>query len=286
MTAPGWCLVLALWGEGYGAEDVNRLARAARALSPDCRHVVLFTDRPRPGLDTEIAVRSFPAFFARPECFGWGYIAKLAVFSRAALPADMRCVYLDLDSVILGDVGRIAAELRDPDDMLMLPPADPLGFGVLRRALWQASGGRRFGTGNSSIMAWSSAAAPDIAARYMDEHARVGTGPAHMQIDDLFISWAGQPRLRAVPPGLGVSFRKAFLSRFGAVLWARRTLPWLRRRREGVAVVTFNGPQLKPAALAALPEGARIEDGRGRFGYWRAADMGPLQARLRAVAGG
>jgi hypothetical protein len=133
-------------------------------------------------------------------------------------------------------------------------------------------------------MAWSSAAEPDIAARYMAEYARVGTGPEHMRIDDLFISWAGQARLRGVPAGLGVSFRRAYLARCGAVLWARRVLPWVRRRRDGVVVVTFNGARLKPATLARLPEGARVEDGRGRFGWWRAADMGVLPARLGALA--
>jgi hypothetical protein len=285
MDAEGWCLVLALWGEGYGVAEVNRLARDARRLGPDCRAVVLFTDRRREGLDPEIQTRDFPAFFARPECFGWGYIAKLAVFSRAALPAGMACVYLDLDSVVTGDLGRLAAELRAPDEVLMLPPGNLIGFGPLRRLVWRLSGGRRFAVGNSSIMVWNPAAAPDLAERYRALHAEVGTGPRHMQIDDVFISWAAQGRLRGVPRRLGVSFRREFLSRLAVVTWARRVLPQVRRRRAGIVAVTFNGPGVKPARLSALPEGARIEDGRGRAGVWSAADMGPLWARLRAGAG-
>lgn len=286
MHAHGWCLVLALWGERYGVAQVNRLARDARALGPGCRAVVLFTDRPREGLDPEILTRPFPPFFARPECFRGGFIAKLAVFSRAALPAGMRCVYLDLDSVITGDLGRIAALVEQPGDVALLPPAGPIGFGRLRRLVFRLTRKRRFAVGNSSIIAWSSAQAPDLAAQYRAVHAEVGTGPEHMQIDDLFISWAAQDRLRGVPRRLGVSFRREFLSRFAPLLWARRVLPHVRKRRAGIVAVTFNGPGVKPGRLAGLPEGTRIRDGRGRSGIWSAADLGPLQARLRAAPAG
>lgn len=215
MHAEGWCLVLALWGEGYGVAEVNRLARDARALGPGCRGIVLFSDRPRDGLDPGITARRFPPFFARPECFGWGYVAKLAVFSRADLPARMRCIYLDLDSVITGDLGRLAALVERPGDIFMLPPGNPVGFGRLRRLIFRMTRGRRYAVGNSSIMAWSSATEPDLAERYRALHAEVGAEPRHMQIDDLFISWAAQGRLRGIPRTLGVSFRREFLSRLG-----------------------------------------------------------------------
>ncbi len=284
MHAEGWCLVLALWGEGYGVAEVNRLARDARALGPGCRGIVLFSDRPRDGLDPGITARRFPPFFARPECFGWGYVAKLAVFSRADLPARMRCIYLDLDSVITGDLGRLAALVERPGDIFMLPPGNPVGFGRLRRLTFRMTRGRRYAVGNSSIMAWSSATEPDLAERYRALHAEVGAEPRHMQIDDLFISWAAQGRLRGIPRTLGVSFRREFLSRLAAVTWARRVLPHVRRRRAGIVAVTFNGPGVKPERLAGLPEGARIADGRGRTGIWSAADLGPLQARMQTRA--
>lgn len=80
---------------------MNLAIRTAKANSATLRHVVLFTDSDRPGVDPLAIQRPFPEFFRRPEWFTHGYIAKLSMFSRSDMPAGMACVYVDLDTVIM-----------------------------------------------------------------------------------------------------------------------------------------------------------------------------------------
>ncbi|MGL4280220.1 MAG: hypothetical protein ACRCS0_07635, partial [Albidovulum sp.] len=212
MAGDGWCLVMAIWGDRYSDAYVNELARAARDLSPDCRGAVVFTDRDRPGIAPFIRQQRFPAFFDRPEFFRGGYVAKLSVFSRSGLPPETACVYLDLDTVVTGDLGRIAALVRDPNDYLMLSPGNLIGFGALRRLIYRLTGGQRFAIGNSSVMAYSSAAEPNICETYQRIYESGQRSARYMHVDDRFISWFAQPHLRAVPSDLAVMFRREFLS--------------------------------------------------------------------------
>lgn len=290
-TDPGWCLVMAVWGSKYGAGYVNELAAQARRLSPGLERIVLLTDRPRPDVDPAVTQVPFPDYFNRPDFFRGGLRAKLAVFSAALLPPDRRCVFLDLDTIVLGDVGRIAALVQAPDDLFMLPPAG-LGFGRLRALADRLGGGRKFPIGNSSVLAWHSSARPNLAETFQRLHAE-GTevNARHMQIDDAFISWFGRGRVRGVPNTLAVMFRREFLSRSPALLALRARLPAVRRRRAGLAVVTLNGLVAKPENLAALPEGAPLVDEKGRRGRWSGALIGPARDRIAdscrwIVAGG
>lgn len=280
MARKGWCLVLAIWGDRYSDDYVNQLARAARDLSDDCTGVVVFTDRIRPGIDTFIRQQRFPAFFDRAEFYGWGYIVKLSVFSREGLPADTACVYLDLDSVIIGDLGRIAALVRDRNDYLMLPPGNLIGFGALRRMIFRATGGRVFAVGNSSVLAYSSAAGPNLCDTYQRLYESEGRVARHMQIDDLFVSWFAQQHLRAVPPTLAVMFRREFLSRGVLAHWLKRNLPGRKGRLGSIAAITFNGADYKPESLLALEEGAVIRDKKGRTGIWSRERLGPVYDKI------
>ncbi len=276
MTESGWCLVLAIWGDRYGDSQLNSLVKSVRSLSPSCTDVIVFTDRYRPGLRPPIVQKCFPKFFDRELFYGWGYIVKLSVFSRDDLPRNARCVYLDLDTVCIGDLGRIAALVTGPNQYYMLPPGNLIGFGRLRRTLYRLSRKRRFATGNSSVIAYSSAAEPNLCEAYQTFFQAQGQGERYMQIDDVFISWFAQLQLRGVPPNLAVTFRREFLSRGRLAAWAKRWLPSRRRRRESIAAITFNGAEYKPASLLALKEGDRIYDGKGRTGRWSRDEIGPL----------
>ncbi len=279
-SAQPFALVLAIWGTKYGAAHVNQLVESAFDQSPGLAEVILLTDRRRKGIDHRVRQEAFPPPFDGAEFFGWGYRAKLAVFSPAVLPRGMACVFLDLDSVVVGDLGRIATLVRRPDDLFMLPPAG-IGFGKLRRWLDRLRGGRSFPVGNSSILAYHADASPNLAETYVRVHKSGGlAAERRMQIDDVVISWFGRGRIRGVPTSAGVMFRREYLSKvpFWAVLKAR--LPWVRRRREQIAAVTLNGVAVKPEMLAALPEGATVTDGRGRRGPWTDAALGPVRARL------
>ena len=97
-------LVLALWGVRYGTPHVNGLVEAAFRLSPALDRVVLMTDRIRAGIDPRVKQSLFPPPYDRPEFYGHGYRAKLAVFSAIPASDDLPCVFLDLDSIIVGDL--------------------------------------------------------------------------------------------------------------------------------------------------------------------------------------
>ena len=274
-----FCLVLAIWGSAYPDASVNVLVDAAKKSSPRLKHVVLFTDRQRPQIATDVKQVPFPPFFDRPEFFGLGYRVKLAVFSRASLPPKMPCVYLDLDTMVTGDLGKIADLVERPCDLFMLPPGNLIGFGPIRRKLFRLTKGKRFATGNSSVMAYHSAAEPSMADLF--EHRFIGgdKGP-YMNIDDEFISWAGQPVARGVPRSMAVTFRREFLARSSVILWFRKHSPFRQKHRSNVVAITFNGTRYKPDELLKLRPGERISDARGRFGYWSDEHMGPLRQKI------
>ena len=277
MLQDGWCLVLALWGQRYHAGHVNQLVRSALDASPDCRRVVLVTDEVRSGIDDRVVQSLFPPEFRRPEFFHRGFMAKLAVFASPDLPERTRCVYVDLDTIVTGDLGRIARLIETPNDYCMLP-AGTVGFNGVTRWLHRVTGGRVFSTGNSSVHAFSSAAEPNLARRFLELHDRPETqGQKHMKLDDRFISWFAQPNLRPVPTNLAVMFRREFLSR--SLIWTRlkARIPRIRRRREGLVAVTLNRIPLKMEALATMPSGVVIRDTKGRKGYWSDAAVGPLR---------
>jgi hypothetical protein len=278
-------LVLALWGVRYGTPHVNGLVEAAFRLSPALDRVVLMTDRIRAGIDPRVKQSLFPPPYDRPEFYGHGYRAKLAVFSAIPASDNLPCVFLDLDSIIVGDLGRIAEQVMSPDDLLMLPPAG-LGFGSIRRMLDRIrSNPKKFATGNSSVLAFHSAAQPNLSELY-SYYFVTGQFPPGWQsvVDDALISSFGRGRVRAVPTDCAVMLRREFLSRipFWALLKSR--LPWVRSRRARIAVVTMNGLYVKPEILATLPEGSTLGDGRGRYGRWSEAGFGSLWHPLRAAS--
>lgn len=277
-----WCLVLAIWGNKYSAAHVNELANSARHLSSNLKKVVLFTDRLRPGIGAHITQTLFPDYFHRPEFFSGAYRAKLAMFSQTALPENMRCVFVDLDTVIIGDLGRIAALVKSPDQYFMMPPAG-LGFGKCRKLVDWIRPGEKYPTGNSSIVAFHSAATPNAAATFQEMHTSdIDLDKEHMIIDDSFISWFARRSLQGIPTSLAVMFRREFLSRSIFILRLRSRLPWVQTRREGLVAITLNGVEYKPENLLALADNAFMDDSKGRKGYWSDALIGPVKQKLIA----
>ncbi len=278
----GWWLVLIIWGDAYHEGYVTELVKAARAQSPSLAGVVLIADRPRPGLDPSIVQHPFPPAFQRPGFFRGGYLAKLALLTCPGVPDDAPCVYVDLDTVILGDLGRLAAQMRDGEEVLILK-AGTFGFTLLTRLAWRLSGGRAFPTGNSSLLAFRAGRGRALADRFLSLHADADErGKKHMQVDDRFISWAAMPRVRAVDRRLGCMFRREFLSRLPVVAAISGRLPWVRERRKGLVAVTLNGVGYKPDVLLSLRDGDPVQDAKGRRGRWSLGEMGPVRDRITA----
>ena len=192
----------------------------------------------------------------------------------------MPCVYIDLDTIVVGDLGKIAALVSSPNDYFMLPPGNLVGFGSINRWLYKQTKGKRFATGNSSIVAFHSSAEPNICEEFEKLYTEGLTGDRKMRIDDVFISWFAQITLQKIPASLVVMFRREFLSRSRFLLELKRLSPFSAMRRNSLVAVTFNGAQHKPEEFLKLKDGDKILDEKNRFGFWSEKYLGNFKAKI------
>ena len=275
--------MMILWGDKYDVAYVNRLVRAVRARASRPARFVLLSDRARGGLDPAVEVRAIPPFWLSPAFTGSGCQAKLAMFEAGVLAPDLPCVYVDLDSVVTGDLARAPRLLRRADGVALLQSA-MLPFGAVARALCRLTAGRRYARGNSSLVVFHPARQTGIAARFRDLHAQDSSFRPLIS-DERFVSWAAQPVAQAIPGGFAVKLATEFTSRVAVLAWVRAALPWVRTRRAGLVMVTLAGGSVKPAALLALAEGGRVTDARGRVLIWSDAVLGRTRRDILSFYG-
>jgi hypothetical protein len=278
---PQWYLVLMIWGDAYGDAVCNRLIRQAYAYGRGPAGVVVLTDRTDRDLDARALQCPIPADFDQDAYKTGGLPVKIALFDIAALPKDAVCVYVDLDSAIIGDAGRLAA-LTSPAAPIWTLPTPRGRFNAVSRLVWRRSKGRRFGAGNSSVFAYRNGFAGNPTQKFRDHATIFGlSGDSHRSNDDRFIAWSCQDLIRPIPRDLAVRFRIEFLE-LSATL--NRIKAVLRHKpRQRLAIVTFDGSLTKPETIAAFPQGALITDHHGRRGYWTQAQTSGLRTRLLAA---
>lgn len=91
------CVVCIKWGTKYGPEYVNRLAASLRRhAAVPALEVVCYTDDAA-GLTAGVEARPLPSGMP-------GWWNKALLFSLSAAEADTRFVFVDLDTVVVGDV--------------------------------------------------------------------------------------------------------------------------------------------------------------------------------------
>ncbi|MFN4153110.1 MAG: hypothetical protein ACK4HF_00510 [Paracoccaceae bacterium] len=278
--SPVWQLVLVLWGTKYPVTEVNHLIATVCRHASHAPRVVLITDKLREGLRAGVVQRLIPGFFMAPEMRGSGCQTKLCMFEAGVVPDDLPAVYIDIDTVVFGDMTRFLALQRDRKTVAILQSAI-LPFGGLARVLFRLTKGRKYARGNSSIVVYHPAETAHIAARYRALVAEVGfNGFRPMIADERFISWSHQPHMRAIPKTMAVKLPTEFMLPWPWLIHLRARLPWLRHRWAGLLALTLPGVEVKGAALLALPDGAEVVDRRGRRLIWSDAALGPVKARL------
>ncbi|MES2667501.1 MAG: hypothetical protein V4712_15495 [Pseudomonadota bacterium] len=281
-TPYSWQLVIVLWGTKYGVAEVNHLIHAVRAHSSQPPRVVLITDRPRDGLAADVITRPFPAFFLQPDFLRGGCQAKLSLFEAGVVPDDLPAIFMDLDTVVLGDMARFLALQTTPQTIAIFQSAI-LPFGALGRAVWRATSGRRYARGNSSIVVYHPRECGFIAERFralFGQHGHCGIKP--MVADERFVSWAAQPMMRAIPRHMAVKFPTEFMLPWRWLIHLRARLPWNQRRWAGLLAVTLPGVDLKGQDLSNLAEGTEIVDRKGRRLIWTDRALGPVRGRIIA----
>jgi hypothetical protein len=279
---PGWQCVLISWGTRYPVVMINRLVARIREQASHPPRFVLITDRSHPGLDPSVMETPFPPFFADPVFRGPGCHAKLAMFEPGVVPADLPALYIDLDTVVTGDLSAGLGLMRNRQSVLMLQSAI-LPFGLLGRLVYRATKGRDYARGNSSVVVFHPAECGEIAARFREAYAsHPDFGFRPMIADERFISWARQPHMIALPRWFAAKLSAEFMSPLRPWLKVRARLPWVARRRARLAAVTLSGPEVKPEILMSLPDGAEVTDAKGRHLIWSDRVMGGVRRRIIA----
>lgn len=275
-----WQCVLIAWGERYPVSEINRLVESVRSWSQGPERFVLLSDRNRPGLHPLVQIREIPSWFLAPELRGPGCQTKLCLFEPGVVPDDMPAVYLDLDTIVLGDLSRLFQIMEVPQTVAILQSAI-LPFGGFARWLYRVTDKRRYARGNSSVVVYHPAHTAYIAVRFRELVALHGIAAFRpLWADERFISWAAQPVMRAVPGDLVVKFPTEYMQPWRWLVHLRARLPWIRRRREGLIAVTFPGVKLKGEDLAALPDGAVVTDRKGRRLFWTDRALGSLRQKI------
>lgn len=280
-----WQCVLIAWGDRYPVVEINRLVQSVREKSIGLARVVLLSDRERPGLDAGIEVRAIPDWYLAAEFHTSGCQAKLCLFEPGVVPDDMPAIYLDLDTLVFGDLSRLLSIMESPENIAILQSA-LLPFGAIARWLFRATKGRRYARGNSSVVVYHPAHCTYIALRFralVGERAIASFKP--LWADERFISWSAQEVMRAVPARMVVKFPTEYMQPWRWLVHLRAALPWVRRRREGLIAVTFPGVKLKGEDLAALPEGAVVTDRKGRKLFWSDRALGGLRQKIIDIYG-
>ncbi|MEY2891275.1 MAG: hypothetical protein RJA98_1183 [Pseudomonadota bacterium] len=281
-SAPTWQCVLICWGTRYDTALINNLVRSISAQSSQVPRFVLISDRERPDLLDGVQLVRFPARWLDEPLRRSGCQAKLVMFEKGIVPEDLPALYVDLDTIVLGDLARAQTLMSAPQDVAILKSAI-LTFGPIGRALHRWTNGKRYARGNSSFVVYHPAHCHFIAERFMAlyaQHPNFEFRP--MVADERFISWVAQPHMRRIPASFAVKFPGEYMFYWGWWLYVKARLPWVRSRRAGLAAVTLNGLMIKPERLLTMQEGETLVDEKSRKLIWSRKTLGAMQAKIRS----
>ncbi len=133
---PTWQCVMVCWGDKYPVSLINHLMGEIERHASTCPRFVLICDEPKLGLRNDAITRDFPPFFLNPQFKKGGCQAKLAMFEKGVLPEDLPCVYIDLDTIVLGDISA-GLQLMDSRKTVAMLPSAIIPFGPIGRTLWK-----------------------------------------------------------------------------------------------------------------------------------------------------
>ena len=200
------------WGDKYGRDDVMGIAGQILPRAAHKPHMVLLTDRMRNDIPPHVTQRIMPDFYLAPAFLKCGCQAKLAMFQAGVLPHDMPTVFVDLDTAIMGDLGKLRDKHFEPAQISMLGN-NPLSCSCLGRLAHRVTGGKWHTRGNSSLVAFLPSQFYSLDLRYRAEFAKPTPHPKPMQADDRFLSWAFHQDIRSIPNGFAVKFPREFMHR-------------------------------------------------------------------------
>lgn len=276
-----WWLILVIWGEKYSDDDCNRLIFSALRHSTHCKGVCVLTDRLDRAIDSRATMVPFPDDFNRDDFKKSGLPIKICMFDLPEVPQGDVCIYVDLDSMIVGNLDKLAILAQKAD--IWTIDVFPRRFSRFRRIRHRLSGGQYFTAGNSSCFVFKNRFPDNPTSRFRALFS-AGKLPKRFLHDDRFIGWSCQQKLRRFPTHLVSYFRLEFLA---PAMWITRLYAIVRKNlRQQIIVVTFAGRNTKLEKLLAAGAEERIVDHHGRVGYWTndltSGMSGKIEAELLA----
>ncbi len=275
-----WQCVIVVWGSKYSGKDIRRLVESIRKHSSGEPRFVLLTDRERPNFPEGLLVVPIPEFFLNSVFKGTGCQTKLAIFEKGIVPEDLPAIYVDLDTMVLGDLGELISMHDNPRTVAIMQSAVvPIGWPG--RVIYKLSGGRKYARGNSSLVVFHPAKCHYIARQFRELHAKhAGFGIKPMIADERFVSWVAQDDLCAVSNRFAVKFPTEFMLPWLWMARLRASLPWVRYRRENLKVISFPGRLTKPEHLVTLHDGTVVSDHKNRKVIWSDSQLGSVKQKI------
>lgn len=285
-AGPSWQCVLICWGDKYSTRIINNLVRSVAAHASLAPRFVLISDRDRPDLMAGVQLVRFSPYWLDDKLKKSGCQAKLVMFDRGILSEDLPAIYVDLDTIVLGDLSR-GLDLMENRQTVAILQSAIIPFGWLGRFLYRVTDRRRYARGNSSFVVFHPAQCHYIADRFKalyQQHPNFEFKP--MIADERFISWVAQEHMKRIPKAFAVKFPGEFMFYWGFWLYVKAWLPWVRRRRKALVAVTLNGLMIKPEKLLLLKEGDVIVDEKSRKLIWSRKTLGFMQSKIQAFYAG
>lgn len=250
-------VVCVKWGTKYGAGPVNLLRNAIRRNTTSDFRFVCITDDAA-GLDPAIVVQPFPDFvvpvddWLKAECR-----LKLAMFAPGILQDGLPTIYVDLDTMIRGDLQRLTDLLVQKPGLYILPNHYIQWWPIQKYVRKIAP--HKYYFGNSSLLAFW----PERTHFIFQEFNRLvaaGIDPIrnHPFSDERFISWVAWEQIRVFPSSLAQKFAEEYMTPIAGIEEVRKHLPWVIARRRSAVAVTFVGGDFKPDKLIALKKGEMV----------------------------
>ena len=258
----GWFLILMIWGDLYTDTACNALIRSTVAHSKLCAGVVVLTDRTDRAIDPLARQVLIASDFNLTAFKQLGLPIKISMFDIPSLPREAHCIYVDLDSIVLGSLDKIAGYIRQAP-IFTMEGSRP--FSRRWRLIARLTGSRFYALGNASFFAYRNGffGNPTEQFRKFRDLGKLADWPMR---DERFVAKCCQEVIRGISASDVVNFKREFLAR---TLWLATVRSFLRRRlRQNIRVITFTGKQMKQEALLSVEHGAIITDNRRRVGRW------------------
>lgn len=278
-------VVTVLWGTRYPDAIIDHMRNAILTHTNAEIRFVCITDHAL-AVDPVIKQVPFPDFAHDFEALKSGCRLKLAIFAEGILEPNLPTLFFDLDTAILGDVAKLAAEIVQHPKAIHMLRNHYLQWWRLPFSLRKLLLPNRYYFGNSSVIGFYPKQYCFIFDRFKQfllEHRDNGTAlplPKFFRTDERFVSYSAAGANRVFPPNLVEKFAEEYMLPFVWMEELRRHLPWVKARRAGQVAITFVGNVVKPSEIAQFRHGQIIKLKRLRI-KWRHENFQEYYAQLK-----